>query len=539
MALTIALGLLQAASVIPLAYLLRLMFNDAVPHHDRGEIVLLGLGMAALAMLSATIAAWSQRAGSRLARTVVAKLRRDLLLRLYAQPSSWHDRRDPGVLQLTVIQHTERLGDVLTKLTSTALPSAALATALAAATLVFAPLLTACLAATVPLYILAGRLAGAPARQRFREWLESHVRLGASIRVALRRMHLARAHGAAQWEMERHQAALDDVLRHSRDSDDAQARYQGLQQGISGVAGVVPLVVGGLAVSAGKLSIGDLLAFYSLALIALRATASAAMALSSAAIGSEALAAVDAITAEPPPEPQGGRTLTTFSGSIRAEDVHFAYDDSIPVLRGVDFSVRAAEHVALMGPSGSGKTTLASLVLGLHQPTAGTIWVDAERIDDLDLVALRKRIGVVMQDSVVFPGTLRENITYGRDHVEPSELDRATERAGLAGFVSGLPHGYDQPVGDEGGLISGGERQRVGIARALLGDPGLLILDEPTLNLDAQTIERLLATLDALTCTILIVTHDVNVAAHADRVIHLRDGRVESTPGATGALAVH
>jgi ATP-binding cassette subfamily B protein len=326
--------------------------------------------------------------------------------------------------------------------------------------------------------------------------------------------------------LDRHQKALDEVVMRSRDYDEAQARYQGVQLAITGVAGVVPLLVGGLEVSAGELTIGGLFGFYALALIALRSTAAATGAIANAAISSEALAEVDAIMANPPPAPRTGTVLTTFMGSIRFEDIHFAYD-AAPVLRGVDFAITAGEHVALMGPTGSGKTTLMSLVLGLHDPQAGTIRLDAHRLADLDIVALRARIGVVMQDTVVFPGTVRANIAYGRDTVEHAELDGAARRAGLDGFIEALPLGYDHEVGDEGGLLSGGERQRVGIARALLGHPDLLILDEPTLNLDSHTIDGLLATLDELACTIITVTHDSKVAAHADRVINLRDGRVD------------
>jgi ABC-type multidrug transport system fused ATPase/permease subunit len=537
LALTILLGLAQAASVIPIALLLRLMFNHAVPSHDRGEILLLGAAMVLLAILTAAIAAAAQRAGSRTARSVIGKLRRELLLRLYAQPMSWHNRSDPGVVQLTVVQHTERLGDVLNQLVSTALPSAVLAAALAVASLMFAPLLTACVVATVPLYFLAARAVGRPARLRYRGWLETHLRFGAAVRVALRRMGLAHAHAAERWEMERHDAALDEVLAQSREYDDAQARHQFAQQAINGIAGVVPLVVGGLAVSSGRLSIGSLLAFYSLALIALRATSAAATGISMAAIGSEALAEVDAITADPPPAPRTGAVLPAVRGEVRFEDVHFAYEETA-VLRGVEFLVMPGEHVALMGPTGSGKTTLVSLMLGLLQPQAGTIWFDEHRLDDLDTAALRSSIGVVMQDTVVFPGTIRANITYGRDTVEQAELDRATRRAGLDRFVAELPRGYDHEVGDEGSLISGGERQRVGIARALLGDPALVILDEPTVNLDAHTIERLLATLDEVSCTQIIVTHDPKVAAHADRVIYLRDGRVGQAADAAGELAL-
>jgi ABC-type multidrug transport system fused ATPase/permease subunit len=137
--------------------------------------------------------------------------------------------------------------------------------------------------------------------------------------------------------------------------------------------------------------------------------------------------------------------------------------------------------------------------------------------------ALRK---ADLQDAVVFPGTIRENIAFGRDDAEDDEIAEAVARAELADFVATLPAGLEHFVGDEGDLVSGGERQCIAIARALLGDPALLVLDEPTAQLDAATIERLLDTLDRLRCTIITVTHDPEVAGRADRIIQVREGTV-------------
>jgi ATP-binding cassette subfamily B protein len=525
-ALTTGLGLLQSVTFVPIAFLVQRMFNVAIPRHDHQEIVLIGAAIAALGMLGAAIGVAAERAGSRLARTVIASYRKDLVRRLYAHSAAWHDRHDPGVLELTVVQHTERVSDLLRQLTANALPSAVLAATLALATLALNPLLTLCVVAPAPIYVLAGRILGARSRLRYREWLAAHVRFGVATRIALRTMALARVHGTQSWEVARRDKTIDDVVAHSRRFDDARARYEGVQTAITGIGGVVPLVVGGLSVSDGSMSVGDLLAFYSLGLLVLRATSTAVAGFSNAAISSEALAEVEALAAQEPPPARGGAVLEPFAGAVAFEDVGFSYDGETPVLRGVSLAIAPGEHVAIMGPSGGGKTTIVSLLLGIYEPQSGTVRVDGLRLRDVDVVALRRQIGVVMQDAIVFPGTVRDNVAYGRDTDDEPGLDAAAGLAGLDEFIAELPDRYEHEVGEEGGLVSGGQRQRIGIARALMGDPRMLVLDEPTLHLDARSIDRLLAALAELDCTVITVTHDPLVAAQADRVIYVRDGAV-------------
>ncbi len=199
----------------------------------------------------------------------------------------------------------------------------------------------------------------------------------------------------------------------------------------------------------------------------------------------------------------------------------FGYGEGT-VLDGLDLRVERGEHVALVGPNGAGKTTTVSLLLGLYRPHRGEVAIDGIPMDQLDLATVRRRVGIVPQDPILFRGTVAENIGYGRQDVDLDEIRRAAEEASVAEFIDELPDGYATRIGDDGVLISGGQRQRIAIARALVGDPIVLILDEPTTFLDKASArsltERLAAARDR---TLLIVSHDEAFVAGMDRVVEL------------------
>ncbi|WP_416355226.1 ABC transporter ATP-binding protein [Aureimonas phyllosphaerae] len=224
----------------------------------------------------------------------------------------------------------------------------------------------------------------------------------------------------------------------------------------------------------------------------------------------------------------GARTLTGVTGAIAFRDVRFAYEDSRPVLKGIDLEIRAGETVAFVGPSGAGKTTICSLVPRFYDVSAGAILVDGQDIRSLALASLRRHIGIVQQDVFLFGGTVRENVAYGRLDASEAEIAEAIERAHLTETIAALPDGLDTVVGERGVKLSGGQKQRLSIARMFLKNPEILILDEATSALDTETERAIQTSLAELAKgrTTLVIAHRLSTIRHADRIAVVVDGRI-------------
>ncbi|PJF32212.1 MAG: ABC transporter ATP-binding protein [Candidatus Thermofonsia Clade 1 bacterium] len=220
--------------------------------------------------------------------------------------------------------------------------------------------------------------------------------------------------------------------------------------------------------------------------------------------------------------------ISTAEGHIKFENVSFAYEDGVEVLKDVSFEIAAGEIVALVGPSGSGKTTIVNLIPRFYDPSAGAIYLDGRDLRSLTQASLRAQIGIVPQETTLFSGTVRENILYGRLDADEAAMIAAAKAANAHNFIMALPKGYDTEVGERGVKLSGGQRQRVAIARAILKDPRILLLDEATSSLDNESERLVQEALDRLMQgrTTLIVAHRLSTIKIASRIIVLESGRI-------------
>ncbi|WP_244563547.1 ATP-binding cassette domain-containing protein [Pantoea rodasii] len=233
------------------------------------------------------------------------------------------------------------------------------------------------------------------------------------------------------------------------------------------------------------------------------------------------------LNAEPPAASQGQTLLSTAPREIRLEGVSYQYEEGGGVTD-VSFTLLSGETVALVGTSGAGKTTLSRLMLGFITPTAGRIVIDGNDLTSLDLPAWQQQIGWLPQRPTLFAGSIAENIVLSRPDMSPAAIKAAAQLAQADDFIQTLPAQYDYSLGDGGKGLSGGQVQRIAMARAVLSAPPVVILDEPTVALDRQTAQRMIAALsDRLPDSArLIITHDTEIAATADRVIVLERGHV-------------
>jgi ATP-binding cassette subfamily B protein len=224
--------------------------------------------------------------------------------------------------------------------------------------------------------------------------------------------------------------------------------------------------------------------------------------------------------------------LTVVRGEVSFEKVRFSYGEAnMPTLNDVDLKVEPGELVAIIGPSGAGKTTLVALLSRLYDPDEGTIRIDGRDLRSLRQQSVRKHIGMVLQDPELFNETVRDNIAYGRPDASPAEIEEAARTANAHDFIMQLPEGYDTIVGEGGGRLSLGERQRLAIARAILKRPSMLVLDEATSALDAETEASVQAALERLVQgrTTFLVAHRLSTVTKADRIVALREGRIVET----------
>ena len=222
------------------------------------------------------------------------------------------------------------------------------------------------------------------------------------------------------------------------------------------------------------------------------------------------------------------KPIEISDGEIRFEHVDFHYDADRPILKDVSFTVPAGKTVAIVGPSGAGKSTISRLLFRFYDVSGGQILIDGQDVRDLTQESLRAAIGMVPQDTVLFNDTIAYNIRYGRVDASEKEVQKAAAMAQIADFIEELPQGYDTPVGERGLKLSGGEKQRVAIARTLLKAPPILILDEATSALDTQTEQDIQAALDMVSRdrTTLVIAHRLSTVVDADEIIVLKDGRI-------------
>ncbi|HEX9242095.1 MAG TPA: ABC transporter ATP-binding protein [Anaeromyxobacter sp.] len=239
------------------------------------------------------------------------------------------------------------------------------------------------------------------------------------------------------------------------------------------------------------------------------------------------------LDAESPVRDDGKLALAPLRRSIAFERVTFSYDGVRTVLDGFDLEIRKGEMIALVGQTGGGKTTVANLLPRFFDPTGGRILVDGVDIREATLASLRAQIAIVTQETVIFHSTVRANIAYGRPDASTADVERAARLAEAHEFIARMPEGYDSPVGERGGQISGGQRQRLAIARAFLKDAPILILDEATSALDAETEREVQRSLDKLVAferearrTVLVIAHRLSTIRKADRIVVISGGRV-------------
>jgi ATP-binding cassette subfamily B protein len=537
-------GLVAAAQsllLLPVLLLIRHAVDTVIPQRQMWRLVEIGAAIFALRALGSLIALWLRAAHVRVLKEATFRLREDLLQRLFTLSRSAYTRLDRDTTHTRIVLDTERVDEMSHAVVARLLPAVFSAAVLAVLLAVLNPRLLLLTVALAPLLLLSVRATGGRVKKRVYAFQRAFETFSNGIQFVLQHMDLTLIQSYEGREAQRRIADMAKLRQASRRMAFIYAVHGQLQTITVTLCGVVILVAGGASVAAGQMTIGGFLSFWVAAGLMNQQIMTIVGAIPEVIAGNESMATLHCFAMSCEPRPYHGREVIRFSGRIEMHGVDFGYGEA-PVVRDVNLELRPGSTVAIVGPNGAGKSTVLYLILGFYRPLRGALRADGAAYDRLDLVELRRGIGVVMQHPTFFAGTVRENITYGYPEATDEEIAVAARLALADEFIQALPQGYDTPIGEGGLLLSGGEVQRIAIARALLRKPKLLILDEPTNHLESAAIHRLLDHLAALEPRpgVLIISHDREVLRYADVVHRLEDGTLSefSLPAAVPAATV-
>ena len=498
---------------------------------DRATAVLgIAFAIVVLALVQHAVATASQMILIRAGWRLVLGLRSRVMDHLHRLSLTYHDRTRVGESLYRVVYDTQAAQTLL----SQGLAPLATALALTAGICLVMWRLDRGLALTVfafvPAFALVVRGFGRRIESRSSAYHERESTLLSLVQESLSSMRAVKAFTLEPLAGRR----FEEQARRSVQESEKLALNQLLFAAMVGLimAAGTALIVwrGAQAVSRGSLYLGDVLVFLAYLGMLYRPVSSLSSGTAAVRAAGAQLRRVFGVLATEAEvvDRDGARALERVDGSLELDQVWFEYEPGQPVLRNVSFRADPGQVIALVGRTGAGKTTLAGMLLRFYDPVSGSVRLDGNDLRELRLDWLRQQVSVVLQDPILFAGSIGENIAYGRPGATPQEVEAAARRAQAHDFITALPGGYDSAIGERGVALSGGQRQRLAIARAFLKNAPVLLLDEPTSALDPETESALLTAMKELMKgrTTVIIAHRLAMVQHADRIIVLEQGRV-------------
>ncbi len=525
--------LLLLGSAAALAYPqgIRIIVDGALENRDMGRIRQAALIMGALAVVQGLAVAGRAYLFALAGERGVKRVREQLFDSLVVQEVGFFDGQRTGDLTSRLASDTASLQGLLSSQLSMALRNAVQVVGGMVLLFFTSAKLTSVMLLVVPAVAFGAVFYGRKVRALSKGYQDALADAGHAAEESLSAIRTVRSFAAEPAEISRYGAAIEASFQLARRRVRAGSIFMGAASTGIYLAIAIVLGYGGSLVAVGELSAGALTAFLVYTLLIAMGLGTLADIWAEAMKGLGAAERVFELSSRKPSMPvSGGRRLERVKGRVSYERVRFRYPTrpDVEVLQGIDLAVEPGQVVALVGPSGGGKSTMGALLSRLYDPTEGRVALDGADLRDLDPAWLRRLVGVVSQEPVLFSTTIAENVRYGRPEATDEEVREALRAANALGFVEGFPDGLATKVGERGQQLSGGQKQRIAIARALLKDPRILLLDEATSALDAES-EALVQ--DALTKlmrgrTSVVIAHRLSTVIGADRVVVVDGGEV-------------
>jgi ABC-type multidrug transport system fused ATPase/permease subunit len=467
---------------------------------------------------------------SRIGYRIAHALRHELFSHLQRLSLAFHKRARAGELLTKVTSDTNSVRDAFSEFALTLVTETLTLVGMIVVMFAMNLELSLVVLATFPVLATISVYRFRRIRDSARKVRKAEGNLAARVSETLHAIAIVKAFGRERYETERFESESSETLNESIRTARLEAASSRAADIVNAVGTFAVLVFGSLQALRGRITPGSLLVFVSYMnslYVPIRTLAKLSAKLSRAFVSAGRISDTLGIEPEPADLP-GAIEAATLRGDISFSNVTFGYGASRPVLRNISFDISTGQKVALLGRSGAGKSTVISLLLRLYEIQDGEIRIDGINVRDYQRESLRQQIGIVMQESIMFGASVKENIAYGKVDATLDEVIRAAKAANAHEFISKLEDGYDTVIGERGGTLSGGQRQRIAIARAFVRSAPILDLDEPMTGLDIESEMAVREALQRLmrgkTC--LMITHDLAAAAAADRVLILENGRV-------------
>ncbi|MDD6480689.1 MAG: ABC transporter ATP-binding protein [Lachnospiraceae bacterium] len=463
-------------------------------------------------------------------RNVEKDLRSALVRKLQQLSIAYHKEMESGRLQSKIMRDVEQV-ETLSSQIFISMLSIVLNVVVALGVVITKDLVVFLFfGATIPLAVLIMVFFKGKIKRYNSDFRHEMEETSVQVMEMVEMIPVTRAHALEKKETSRMQTQLNQVARKGLQLDMVQTYFSSISWVTFQIFQVICLGFTGYLASKGRISVGDVVLYQTYFSSIVNNVSSVITLIPIVAKGLESVNSIgDVLTAEDIEDNRKKKKIKDVRGEITFSDVSFCYPDSdVPVLQHLNFCIHPGETIAFVGPSGAGKSTILNMVIGFSKSTGGQIMIDGNNIDTLNLNSYRQHIAVVPQTSILFSGTIRDNITYGLDNISEEELEQVLIASNLKEMVDQLPDGLDTRIQEHGGNLSGGQRQRISIARAFVRNPKILILDEATSALDTISEKQIQEATHNLAKdrTTLIVAHRLSTIRDADRIAVVENGGI-------------